>query len=191
MRHNLAIEGFRFGLRPVDNDDASFIVRLRKDPVLGCYLHRGARTTVDQLAWLEDYYQREGDYYFVIERSDKQQREGLMAIYDVDRAARKGEWGRWIVATGSLAAVESAWLVYRVAFEVLCLDTLVCRTVADNHQVVSFHDSCGIDQKQYLPGYFNLNGEAYDAVEHVVTSQAWPNIGQHLERLARFTARRV
>jgi RimJ/RimL family protein N-acetyltransferase len=189
MRHELSLAGAAFGLRPVRDEDAAFIVGLRSDPELGRYLHPTSPNVADQLAWLARYYERPGDYYFVIERLATGAPEGLIGVYDIE--AGQAEWGRWLLKPGSLAAVESAALVYRCAFELLQLDAVYCRTVAANERVVSFHDSCGIAERRLLPGHFELHGERVDAVEHRLTRDAWPPVDARLTHLAQLTARRL
>jgi RimJ/RimL family protein N-acetyltransferase len=191
MRHNLTIEGYAFRLRPITDADAAMVVELRSNPELNRYLHASSNRVEDQLAWLSSYYEREGDYYFVIERRSNSTPEGVIALYDIDAAASCGEWGRWILKTGSLAAIESAYLIYRIAFELLGLSSVYCRTVTDNGKVVSFHDSCGITARRLLPQHFDLGGQRYDAVEHRVDKASWSNIKPELEKLAQLTARRV
>lgn len=191
MRHNLTLEGHAFRLRPVTDADAGRIVELRGDPALNRYLHAGATRIEDQLVWLASYYDRPGDYYFAIESCADGRFEGLVAIYDIDSDTKSGEWGRWILRRGSLAAVESAWLIYRIGFDLLKLECVQCRTVADNAGVVSFHDSCGIATRRLLPGHFTLGGHTYDAIEHRVDRDAWTVIKQRLDKLARFSARKV
>lgn len=191
MRHDLTLGGHAFRLRPVTEEDAGRIVELRGDPELNRYLHAGATRIDDQLAWLARYYQRPDDYYFAIERCVDDRFEGLVAIYNVDPGGKNGEWGRWILRRGSLAAVESAWLIYRVSFDLLELEYVYCRTVADNAEVVSFHDSCGIATRQRLPGHFSLGGQSRDAIEHRIDRDAWATGGTRLDKLARLTARRI
>lgn len=191
MRHELSLEGPALRLRPVRDADAEFIVALRSNPELNRYLHAGAVTTAQQQAWLAHYYARAGDYYFVLEQRDGGRPEGLIAIYDIEPAGAVAEWGRWILRPQSLAAIESAWLIYRCAFEQLALNELFCRTVADNQAVVSFHDSCGIERRRLLPAHFQLHERSLDAVEHRVLRADWPALSPRLERLATLTARRL
>jgi len=191
MRHDLTIHGPAFRLRPVCDADVPLVLELRGDPELGRYLHATSQRPADQLAWFAAYYERPGDYYFVIERRDSGGAEGVISIYDVEPAAGSGEWGRWIIKPASLAAVESAWLIYRCAFEKLGLARLFCRTVADNRAVVSFHDSCGVASRRLLPHHFELGGKRLDAVEHVVDVHAWAEIGPRLEKLAQLAAMRL
>lgn len=191
MRHEIAIEGFGYCLRPIRNDDAEFIVELRSDSHLGRYLHTGAHDVETQLDWFAKYFDRDDDYYFAIERRVGHAMEGVVSIYDIDNAARGGEWGRWILRPSSLAAVESAYLIYCVAFHILKLESIFCRTVADNKKVVSFHDSCDIHERRILPQHFDLDGRKTDAVEHRLSRRNWIEIAPRLEKIARLAARRI
>lgn len=191
MRHELSLAGHAFGLRPIADSDAAFAAALRADPALNRHIHAGSGDVQEQLRWMQAYYERERDYYFVVESLRSGSREGLISVYDIDAASGVGEWGRWVMRQGSLAAVESAWLIYKLSFEMLQLSAVLCRTVADNLRVVSFHDSCGIGQRRELPGFFTLRGQATDGVEHRVERDAWPALSARLERLALLGARRA
>lgn len=191
MRHSISIDGYGFRIRPIADADAPFVLELRGDPSLNRYLHATSNKLNDQLAWLSKYYDREGDYYFVIERLNSGQLEGVISIYGIDNEKKSGEWGRWILKPGSPAAIESAWLIYRCAFEKLRLNRVYCRTAAENAAVVSFHDSCGIKKRSLLPAHFALGTQRVDAVEHEVEAAAWKEIAPRMERLAQSIARRL
>ncbi len=191
MLHKIALQGFAFRLRPVADKDAEFIIKLRSDPKLSHYLHATTNSLDCQLDWLARYYKRPGDWYFVLESRHNSEPEGLISLYDHDTEQRCAEFGRWILVPTSLAAVESAWLIYRCAFEKLNLREVYCRTVAENKSVVSFHDSCGITRRALLPGHFNLYGCTLDAVEHRVDESDWTTLGPKLELLAQRIARRM
>lgn len=191
MRHNIHVEGAGFRLRPIEDSDAALVVDLRNDPSLSRFLHMTSPSIDEQLAWFQRYYQRHGDYYFVVERKSTGQAEGLISVYDIIPEEGCGEWGRWIIRPGSLAAIESAWLIYKCSFEMLGLFSVYCRTVADNTAAVSFQDSCGILDRQILPDHFVLNEQRKDAVQHRVDIQTWPEIGARLERLSKLTALRI
>lgn len=191
MRHDIDLSGPAFRLRPITDADAGLVLSLRGDSELNRYIHATPPDLSEQLAWLARYYQRPGDYYFVIERRTTRAPEGVISIYDVDDRDSSGEWGRWMLKKGSLAAVESAMLIYQCAFERLRLETVFCRTVAENVKVVSFHDSCGIPGKRLLPLHFDIGGRRVDAVEHRVTRQTWNEIAPRLSTLSQAVARRV
>ena len=191
MRHNLCMVGYAFRLRPLTDDDAPFVLKLRNDPSLNKFLHFTESDLNAQLAWQAAYYERAGDYYFVIESTSSGMPEGLISLYQHDSELGSAEWGRWILRRNSLAAVESALLIYRSAFETLCLNEVYCRTVANNRPVVSFHDSCGITTKQTLHSHFNFGDKTADAIEHRVTKNDSILLMQRLAKLAELTARRI
>ncbi len=82
-------------------------------------------------------------------------------------------------------------LIYRCAFDVLDLDRVYCRTLADNAQVVAFHDSCGLAR---LPGAVEIahDGAMRPAIQHELRRNEWPAIAVRLDLLARrIGARRI
>lgn len=192
MRHDIRVEGSGFRLRPVVDSDAELILALRRDPELNRFLHPTPPMLDCQLEWLAAYYERSGDYYFVVERGVDGRAEGIVALYDLDDMNLVAEWGRWILRHGSLAAVESAALIYRCAFDRLALTAVYCRTVADNTSVVAFHDSCGCAERHVLHRHVELGDQIFDAIEHRVDRSNWrETVGPYLERLAARIATRV
>jgi len=188
MQHGLVIEGAAYRLRPVNLNDAEFIYELRRDPRRNRYLHRGADSAEAQRRWLEQYFTRGGDYYFIIEASATGRREGTAGIYNLDSVERTAEWGRWVVRPSSLAAVESACLVYRAAFEILGLESLYCRTIVENASALAFHDSFGLERVRTLPLYLEVNGVRLDAIECRLTATRWMELRHDAESLAQRVA---
>lgn len=185
MHHELALAGHRFGLRPARMEDAAFILSLRSDPELGRWLHPTSPRLEDQKAWMAAYLRRPGDYYFVIADQRDGALVGTIGIYDVDEARAEAEWGRWLVREGSLAAVESVLLMYRIAFEQLGLNAVYSRTVAGNLSVVSFHDSLGAERARTLPDHVELGGSRHDSVEHRMDAERFGTVRSRLDALAR------
>ncbi|MDB4915507.1 MAG: hypothetical protein JWM95_3151 [Gemmatimonadetes bacterium] len=191
MRHEHVLRGYAFGLRPVALEDAAFIVDLRTSGAHRTqYLHAISPDVSLQEQWITRYLARENDYYWVIERLDTAVPEGLIGIYAVDTAAGRGEWGRWILKQGSLAATESALLCYRIAFEVLGLREVYCVTAAENQQVVSFHESSGLIVTGTLPQHLPLGDRVLDAVQQSCDVSRWPHVRSILEPRAQAIARR-
>jgi len=191
MRHDIVLEGSAFRLRPVSDSDATFILKLRTNAFLNRFLHTTDSSLQSQLQWLAEYYKREGDWYFVVERCADNRQEGLISLYDHNATLHKAEWGRWILLPGSRAAIESAWLIYNCAFTLLNIREVYCRTVAENASVISFHDSCGISKRKLLSGHFDLNNHVFDAVEHCVDLSDWRTLGPRLKFLAEKLAGRM
>jgi RimJ/RimL family protein N-acetyltransferase len=192
MRHDVRVSGYAYTLRPVEISDAELIIELRTQAGRSQYLHRISPDVDSQTKWIEVYLDRTEDYYFVITRSATGIPEGLVGLYDIDPAVGSAEWGRWILRSGSQAAAESALLIYRVGFEIVRLNEVYCRTVADNLSVLSFHDSCGLQRRGLYAAYGKLDDERwFDAVEHVLTRERWPVVQAVLESSAKQVAARL
>lgn len=189
LQHDIIVEGKYYRLRPVTSDDGPFIVQLRTDPQRSGLIHPTSPRIADQEEWLKSYFERPGDYYFILERKETQEAEGAVAVYDIDSTQRVAEWGRWVLLPGSRGAFESAILIYRVAFDVLQLDMVYCRTAIKNAQVVLFHKSIGLVTHATLPKHFNFGGVWYDAIEQRMTKEAWKKSRAALELKANWIAR--
>ena len=179
MKHNIRLSGFSYRLRPVELEDAQFIIDTRlEDAQKSQYVHKISPDIDLQINWLNNYFDREGDYYFVIENLFSGEKEGLISIYNVEK--NKAEWGRWVLKKGSLAAVESVNLIYKIAFEKLGLEELYTRTVEDNTTVVNFHKSINAKYRATLLNEFELEGIKYNAVEQFVDEDHYKNFVKDL-----------
>lgn len=192
MRHDLVLDGRIFRLRPVTLADAAFIVGLRSaqsDRLK--YVHKVEKNPASQEAWIKSYLDRQGDYYWIVERRANGSPEGMISLYGFNENLKTAEWGRWVLREGSLAAVESAMLVYSAAFDEFNLLSAYCLTVAANAAVVSFHDSSGATREEVLENHFTLQGQRFDAVRHRVTLQIYPQVKERLDRLSALIASKI
>lgn len=163
----IAVTGLAYRLRPVELEDAEFIVQVRlEDAERNRFIHRISPDVELQRQWIAAQQQREGDYYFIVENNLTGEKEGLISIYDT--VNNKADWGRWVLRKGSFAALESVALVFRVAFEVLGLDEVYSRTIVENVSVVRFHENNGEKRRCIHKAFFTLEGKPCDAVEHYV-----------------------
>lgn len=191
MKHQLSLEGWTYRLRPVTKDDAQFIIDVRReDADRNRFVHRISPEIQEQLKWLEAYFERDGDYYFVVENRVTGRKEGLIAFYNV--VDKKAEWGRWVLRKGSFAAAESVYLLYRIAFEKVALEELYCRTILDNTAVVSFHTSIGEKTRKIDEKSIELDGNLYDAVEQYANREIfYSDIAPKLESNAELIMKRM
>jgi RimJ/RimL family protein N-acetyltransferase len=165
---------------------------LRGDLARARYLHQVDLSVPAQEAYLDRYFDRPGDYYFVVENRATLGGEGLIGVYDISSGPPStAEWGRWIIRPGSLAAVESALLILRVAFDVFGLDEVYSRTILENTGVVSFHDSCNLPRRRIIPGHVRIGDITYNCVEHVASRATWPTLSERLTTRARQIGRRL
>lgn len=183
------IEGFGLVLRCVEERDAQFALDLRADPELTQYLPPLTITVEQQQAWIRGQREKPGDWYFVAERRYGGQPEGFISVYAHEPDKGRAEWGRWILKPGSLAAWECEYLMHRFSFEVLGLNENYCRTITLNDRALKNHDQMGMTRTQTLAGHFELRGERFDAVEHVMTAARWAEVRDANAAQARKFAR--
>lgn len=182
MKHKFSLDGYCYRLRPVKVEDAEFIIEVRlEDTERNRFIHTISRDVDKQKEWIENYYNKPGDYYFVVENRITGEPEGLISFYDQkdDRA----EWGRWVIKKNSLAASESVYLLYRIAFEQVGLKELYCCTLAENSSVVSFHKSIGELTREIRS--IEFDGQNVDVIEQYSDpTNFYNNIAPVLEKQA-------
>ena len=194
MRHNYSMQGYGYRLRPVRLTDALFIIETRReDMVRNRFIHPISNSISDQEKWIEEYYLRDGDYYFVVENRVTGQKEGLIAFYNVKD--NRAEWGRWVLKKSSLGALESVYLLYRIAFEQAGLKELYCRTLCDNKAVVSVHKSIGELFRTVLKNDVIINGQTYDTIEQYADKEYFykeiePNLEKRIKNIAYHNIKR-
>jgi len=191
MRHSYQLEGEAYRLRPIGDADADFIVALRGQDIRSRFLNRISLSVESQLEWLSAYYGRENDYYFVVEKKRDNTPEGLISLYDVDVRVGRAEWGRWIVAPASMAALESVTLLLDFAFTRLGLAEVYSNTIAGNAAVNSFHDGCGFRRGALQRGRFKIDDQVHDAIRHECTCDEWKEIKPHLATKVLRIAKRI
>ena len=188
MRHTLQAEGFGVRLRPVRMEDAPFIVWLRNLEHVKGRVGDSAMDTAAQECWLKAYFDREGDYYFIIETLGGIA-VGAYGIYDL--VGPSAESGRWIIRPEVPAAIPSAIQAFEIAFERLGLRELRVKTVATNRTVLSLNRKFGFRQTRVEPGAQVIGGQAVDLVHFVLEAKDWPKIRETLVPLARLAEKQV
>ena len=188
MRHTLQAEGFGVRLRPVRMDDASFIVWLRHLDHAKGRVGDSATDAAAQERWLKAYFDRQGDYYFIIETLGGIP-VGAYGIYDMVGAS--AESGRWIIRPELPAAIPSAIQAFEIAFERLALRQLRTKTVSTNHAVLSLNRKFGFRQTRVETASQVIGGRSVDQVHFLLKAKDWPPIREVLVPLARLAEKQV
>ena len=118
-----------------------------------------------------------------MERRHDHRREGLTGLLGFDAARKSAEWGRHILRPDSLAAAESALLLFRLAFEHFELDEVWGTILAGNKRMIAYAESCGLKRRRTLQ--IPVAGEPRDALELVLTRARWLATQGSLDELAR------
>lgn len=187
MRLAEPLRGSAFGLRSPQAGDAEFTVSLRSSPEVSRFLHRISGDLDSQRRWEAAAVSSTDSLPLVVFRSATDEPVGTASIYRVTE--QSAEWGHWVIAPGSLAAVESVLLLLRIAFLHLSLETLRSRTLQRNVLVLSFHDRAGF--ARVAEGHLEVNGAAEVYVEHEVRADQFPDVERRLVPLAERIALRL
>jgi RimJ/RimL family protein N-acetyltransferase len=151
-------------------DDAAFIVWLRNLDYVKGKIGDSATDLAGQEVWLEAYFRRDGDYYFIIESLGGIPL-GTHSLYDVSDGS--AELGRWVIRPGVQAAVPSHMVAFAIAFGQLGLRTLRNATVATNRPVLSVSRKFGFKEVKFEPGGRIIGGKPVDMVHFVLTAEDW------------------
>lgn len=128
-------------LRLIEPSDAAYVHGLRTDPVLSRHLSPVQGGVEDQRNWITAYKAREAaglEYYFIITRHDGTPC-GTVRIYGLEDDSFT--WGSWILDANKppKAALESAILVYDIAFNRLAIERAVFDVRSNNQRTLDFH----------------------------------------------------
>jgi len=188
MRHSLHAEGFGVRLRPVQMNDAAFIVWLRHQDYVKGRVGDSAPDAAGQQKWLETYFQRAGDCYFMVETTGGIPL-GTNGLYEI--SGKNAEWGRYIVRPEIPAALPSAILIFDLAFEKLELHELLARCVSTNLTVHSLVKKCGFRQTETKFASQDIGGRPVDMVHFVLKAGDWPGCRRRLLPLAEFAETQI
>lgn len=188
MRHNILVEGYAYSLRPIELADAEFIVEVRT-PDHSRYMHQISRDVEAQREFLEAYFQRPNEYYFVVERIEDRKREGLTRLLDFDNENQSAQWGSIILRPGSFAAIETALLVLKVAFDILPLREVWGVTLNDNRRMIRYVESIGFERRDSVAVQFDCR--VVEATKHVLTRDRWARYEKKTREIARSIAEKL
>jgi RimJ/RimL family protein N-acetyltransferase len=146
MFDNLKARTIEFRL--VEENDAEFIYNLRVNKDYNTHLSKVSGDVSDQGRWIKSYKSKElagSEYYFIILRSDNKQCIGTVRLYDFIKEKKSFCWGSWILNQDKTAssAIESALLVYNIAFQQLGFERCHFDVRKDNLKVIKFHEKLG------------------------------------------------
>ncbi|MEI6560775.1 MAG: GNAT family protein [Verrucomicrobiota bacterium] len=182
MRHSINAEGFGIRHRPVRMEDAPFLIWLRNLDHAKGKVGDSATDVASQEAWLQAYFEREGDYYFVIETACGIP-VGAWGIYDIARGS--AEIGRWIMRPKTPAAIPAILPGLGIAFERLGLQTLRTKVVSTNRRVILLDKQIGFKETHYEPAAQSIGGKPIDMIHMVMQAEDWPQVRKTLMPMAR------
>jgi RimJ/RimL family protein N-acetyltransferase len=186
LKHSISISGYNIRLRPVIIPDAEFILRLRNMPHSAGTVGDTVPVVAEQRRWIESYFERLNDYYFIIE-SLQGQPLGTIGLYNFRAAG--AEWGRWIILPGIMAALPSVVLMHQLAFNHFGLAELRGEVVSSNSKVISFHQRFGCQMVGVTRQSRKIQSQYVDMVQFTMSRVQWSAAYQRLHNLAEAAGR--
>ncbi|MEI6560776.1 MAG: GNAT family protein [Verrucomicrobiota bacterium] len=187
MHHSITLENFGVRLRPVRLTDAAFIVWLRNLDHAKGRIGDSAQDIASQEQWLQTYFARDGDYYFLVETSG-----GIpLGTYGLYKT-KSDEWesGRWIIRPGVPAAIPSIALGFEAAFDCLGISKLKAYTVSSNQRVLTLNGKLGFKPTGCMQTQ-RIEGASVQLLEFELHLSDWLEIRELILPLARLAGKNV
>jgi RimJ/RimL family protein N-acetyltransferase len=188
MRHSFVAEGFGVRLRPVQLEDAEFIVWLRHLERVQGKLGDSASDVESQKAWLRTYFEREGDYYFLVETLSGIPL-GTHGVYGVHGTS--AEAGRLIIRTEAPAAVPTSFVTFDLAFDKMGFTEMRGTSIASNVKVHSYVEKFGFRKVRLESGGRVIAGEPVDIVHFAMSAAEWAQNRSRVMPMARYAEAQV
>jgi RimJ/RimL family protein N-acetyltransferase len=163
-------------------DDAAFIVWLRSlDHVKG-RVGDSAADVASQEKWLQSYFEREGDYYFIIETL-MEIPLGTHAIYDLNET--RAEIGRIVIRSGVSAGVPASLLLLDLFYGEMGMTQVRARSVASNYRAHLLLRKLGFSQVKAEHATRVIGGQAVDVLDFAQIAEDWLHAREKLIPAAR------
>jgi RimJ/RimL family protein N-acetyltransferase len=188
MRHSFMAEGFGVRLRPVCLEDAAFIVWLRNLDHAKGKLGDSATDVAHQEAWLNAYFDREGDCYFIVETLGGIA-VGTHGLYEPSNGS--AEAGRLIVRPEVPAAVPTSLITFDLAFGEMGLAELRGTSISTNVKVHSYVAKFGFRTVRVESAAKVVAGQPVDIVHFAMTAAEWQNRRPSVLPIARYAEAQV
>jgi len=155
--------------RPVEIDDAKFILELRTDPSRSRFISFTESDVEVQRQWISAYLERQRnglEYYYIIEDYHSE-KFGTIRIYDI--RSDSFCWGSWIVKDGApyYIAIESMLMALEIGFYRLGFSKSHGDVRKGNQSVINNHLRFGgkIIREDDLNYYLEYTRDSYDAIK--------------------------
>lgn len=171
MRHSLTAQGFGVRLRPVAMADAPFIVWLRNLDFVKGRVGDSVATVASQEDWLKRYFEREGDYYFIVETL-RGIPLGTYSIYNMKGSS--AEIGRLVMRHGVTASMPASILLFDLFYGKMGLTQLYAFAVEDNYGVHSLMRKYEFFEAKEQHAVQVIGGRAIRLLRFVQSVEDWP-----------------
>ena len=128
-----------------------------QDHIRQWFLHSDVITLEQHAAWFRGYRDRDDDFVFVIEETESLKRPvGQVALYRVDGAAGRAEFGRLLIgdpeASGRGLAREATACLVAEGFSRWGLREIYLEVKGDNAPAIAVYERCGFRKTSHENG---------------------------------------
>jgi RimJ/RimL family protein N-acetyltransferase len=162
-------------------EDSAFIVWIRNLERTKGKVGDSASNVAAQESWLAAYFERTGDYYFIIETLHGIP-AGTLGIYDV--AGTSAELGRLILRPDVIAALSGTLLGYDLAYNKLGLTEVRGTVVASNVAMRNFVRNFGLREIKVPQDVQIIGGKPAEIIHYRQTANDWAKARESLLPLA-------
>lgn len=128
-------------IRPATEQDAGFILSVRRDKELCKFIHAVDISEEEEIKWIQDQRQRVDDYFFIIE--DKNNKPLGMVGYVGEYGGEYGEVCRLVSYGNSIQNIETNLIMTDFAFEVMKAKMLKGYMRYDNRNIIGVQRKFG------------------------------------------------
>jgi hypothetical protein len=129
-----------------------------------------AADVAGQERWLNSYFEREGDYYFMIETLHEIPL-GTHAVYNL--IDTRAEIGRLVIRPGVFAAIPASLLLLDLFYGQMGMTQVQAIAVAGNYTAHSLFHKFGFDQVKVEHASRVIGGETINVLRFVQTAESW------------------
>lgn len=143
------LEHDRIRLRLLEETDLPLTLAWRnQEHIRKWFFFSDVITPEQHHAWYEKYRLRDDDFVFIIEETKTLQKPvGQVALYNIDWAARRGEFGRLLIgepeAVGQGLAISATHLLVNTALTAWGLREVFLEVYAHNTVALAIYRRCG------------------------------------------------
>lgn len=161
-------------LRPVKEEDAEFIVKLRTQAHAQRFIGNTPADVEKQKEWIRRQIATENDYYW-IEETYNGIPIGTTGLSNYDPVTKKIEPGRWVrIADAPEGISFMGEVVFKdFVYNELGMDRIEFDVVADNKQVIKYHKLMGEKILDGVDNQVTINGNTVHQVRFYQTHDMW------------------
>lgn len=177
------IEGKTVRLRSVEERDAEITFKMRSDPQKSRFFHSAKGTVDDQLNYIRNQRQKQGDYLFIIEDMDGNP-IGMKGLYNYDPKKNEIESGRFVGFGSQVQNMEALILSCDFAFDILKVKIINMAALETNTVMLGIQKKLGVvfTYKDIPAGMKDYNLHSYLTKDSYLTAK--PKVLSLIERFA-------